>query len=181
MPTSKVVLLGRVKGEVVNICATSPIFPVRYRERCLAVHQQLQRTSKLKAVTDAEDSMDNQRLDKWLWVARFYKTRSVAAEAVSGGKVHVDGQRVKPAKLIRVGVGLEIRRGDTVFEVMVDGLHLQRRPAPEAALLYTETEQSATKRAEEATQRAMATERRAERTGRPTKRDRRRLSEMRDL
>lgn len=122
-----------------------------------------------------------QRVDKWLWVARFFKTRSLAAEAVSGGKVHVEGQRAKPAKLIGAGTRLEIRRGEEAFEVVVRALHPQRRPAREAAALYEELPESVASREQARAARAEAARQRALRAGRPTKRDRRKLSELKTL
>ena len=86
------------------------------------------------------------RLDKWLWAARFFKTRALAAEAVSGGKVHVNGERVKPARTIKLGDRLNITRGQYEYEVVVLAINKQRRPAKEAQLLYEETEQSQAKR-----------------------------------
>ena len=86
------------------------------------------------------------RLDKWLWAARFYKTRSLATDAIDGGKVHVDGDRVKPAKEVRVGQVIHIRRKELDMEVVVKALSVTRRGAPEAALLYVETPESAAKR-----------------------------------
>ena len=73
-----------------------------------------------------------QRLDKWLWAARFFKSRSLAAEAITGGKVHVDGQRVKPARTIRPGSEIRVRRGQVELTITVMGLCPHRRPAPEA-------------------------------------------------
>jgi len=86
------------------------------------------------------------RLDKWLWAARFFKTRSLATTAIETGKVHVDSERVKPAKEVRVGQVIHIRNKD--FEIEVDVLALSniRRGAPEAALLYSETQASIAKR-----------------------------------
>lgn len=86
------------------------------------------------------------RLDKWLWTARFFKTRSLATTAIETGKVHVDSERVKPAKEVRVGQVIHIRNKD--FEIEVDVLALSniRRGAPEAALLYSETQASIAKR-----------------------------------
>lgn len=89
-----------------------------------------------------------QRLDKWLWAARFYKTRSLAAEAVSGGKVHLNGDRVKPSRNIKSGDSLKITRGQYEFHIMVEALNKNRRPAPEAQLLYIESEESIHKRQE---------------------------------
>jgi ribosome-associated heat shock protein Hsp15 len=80
------------------------------------------------------------RIDKWLWAARFFKTRSMAAQAVTGGKVHVNGARIKPARLVQPGDELRIRRGELEFIVIVQGLSDKRRPAKEAQLLYEETE-----------------------------------------
>lgn len=73
------------------------------------------------------------RLDKWLWAARFFKTRSLASDAIDGGKVHYDGFRAKPSKEVRLGAILRITRGDEVWEVVVRALSMQRRGAPEAA------------------------------------------------
>ena len=89
---------------------------------------------------------DNVRLDKWLWAARFFKTRSLSADAVDSGKVRVDGDRAKPAKEVKVGMLVSIRGKDVEIECEVIGLSNIRRGAPEAALLYAETEASVTKR-----------------------------------
>ena len=88
------------------------------------------------------------RIDKWLWAARFFKTRSMAAQAVSGGKVHVNGARVKPARAVVSGEELRIRRGEVKFTVIVQGVSGKRRPAREAQLLYEETEASILQREE---------------------------------
>ena len=82
------------------------------------------------------------RIDRWLWAARFFKTRSMATQAVSGGKVHVNGVRKKPANLVGNGDELRIRRGDYEFVVIVQGVSNKRGPAKEARLLYVETEES---------------------------------------
>lgn len=82
------------------------------------------------------------RLDKWLWAARFFKTRSLAAEAVEGGKVHLNGNRTKPGHVVRTGDELKIRRGPYEWIVVVHGVSLQRGPASEAQSLYEETEES---------------------------------------
>ena len=94
----------------------------------------------------SESADDKCRLDKWLWAARFYKTRSIAADAVDSGKVRVDGDRAKTAKEVKIGMLISVRSKDFEIEVEVIGLSNIRRGAPEAALLYTETEQSKTKR-----------------------------------
>jgi ribosome-associated heat shock protein Hsp15 len=115
------------------------------------------------------------RLDKWLWAARFFKTRSLATAAIDGGKVHYDGQRAKPAKEIQLGAVLKITRGDEVFEVVVRALSEQRRGAAEAVLLYAETEQSKLHRAQIAAGRRVEFGARERGAGRPTKRQRRQI------
>ncbi len=82
------------------------------------------------------------RLDKWLWAARFFKTRSLAAEAVEGGKVHLNGNRTKPGHLVRAGDELKIRRGPYEWVVIVRGVSLQRGSASQAQSLYEETDES---------------------------------------
>lgn len=120
------------------------------------------------------------RLDKWLWAARFFKTRSLATDAVDGGKVKLNGVAPKPAKEVKPGDRLEIRAGEQTWEVIVEGLNEQRRPAPEARLLYAETPASALRRAEAAELRKLAPIALPEQKGRPTKRDRRQLVRFRD-
>ena len=115
------------------------------------------------------------RLDKWLWAARFYKTRSLAAEAVDTGHVRVDGERVKPAHPLRAPARVTIRKRDLVFVVDVLDVSDVRGPAPQAALLYRETEESVQARERALAARANA---RAAATGRPTKRERRRLEDF---
>jgi len=130
------------------------------------------------------DRQDNQmsetdkiRVDKWLWAARFFKTRGLATEAVSGGKVHVDGARVKPARSVSVGQTLEIQKGPYQFVVQVEKLLARRVSATEAKTAYTESEASLEKR--RTAQASMRDERlfaRSERlAGRPNKRQRRQL------
>ncbi len=97
--------------------------------------------------------MTKVRVDKWLWAARFFKTRNLAKQAIDGGKIHCDGQRIKPSKEITTGVELTIRQGWDEKTVDVIALSDQRRGAPEAALLYQETEASIAKRETEADQR----------------------------
>ena len=86
------------------------------------------------------------RLDKWLWAARFFKTRSIAADAVSSGKVRIGSDRAKSAKEVKIGMQVQIRTKNIEIEVIVTGLSNIRRGAPEAALLYQETEESKLKR-----------------------------------
>lgn len=115
------------------------------------------------------------RIDKWLWAARFFKTRSLASEAVDGGRIKINGQAVKPAKEVRIGDMLEISTGGTSWSVLVRGLNEQRRPAPEAQQLYEETPESAARRAAEREARRLAPEPGVELRGRPTKKARRQL------
>ena len=82
------------------------------------------------------------RLDKWLWASRFFKTRAIAVESINGGRVHLNGVRVKPARVIRLDDELKITRGTERFHVVVKGLNDKRRPAKEAVLMYEETEES---------------------------------------
>lgn len=114
------------------------------------------------------------RLDKWLWAVRFYKTRALAAEAVDGGKVHLNGQRTKPGKTVKIGSQLLIHKGDLSWEVEVLELPRQRGPASEARLAYEEGQASKDRR------QALVAERRLQRqlapvqpSSRPNKRDRR--------
>lgn len=89
---------------------------------------------------------DEVRLDKWLWAARFYKTRSIAKAMIEGGKVHYNGQRAKTSKAVEVGATIKLRQGNEEKEVLVLVLSDQRRGAPEAQLLYQETEKSVKQR-----------------------------------
>lgn len=114
------------------------------------------------------------RLDRWLWAARFFKTRSLAQQAITGGHVHLNGQRVKAARAVRTGDRLEITRGEEHFEVCVIGLAGPRGPAAVARGLYEETEASAAARAAaQQLRRDLAGSRPP--ASRPDKRDRRRL------
>lgn len=90
--------------------------------------------------------MDQIRLDKWLWAARFYKTRSLAREMVEGGKVHYNGQRTKPSKLVEVGAILTLRQDSDQKTIKILAINGQRRSAQEAQLLYQETQESIDKR-----------------------------------
>ncbi len=113
------------------------------------------------------------RLDKWLWAARFFKTRGLAKDAVEGGKVHVDGARAKPSRQVQIGALLRIRIGHTERTVRVEGLSEKRGPASQARLLYAETQESAERREREAELRRQANLADASPAGRPDKKDRR--------
>jgi ribosome-associated heat shock protein Hsp15 len=91
---------------------------------------------------DPEELRGTLRIDKWLWCARFYKTRSQASAAVGGGLVHVNGERVKPSRAVRVDDRITITRGETRMEIIVTGLPVRRGPATEARKHYTETPES---------------------------------------
>ena len=93
-----------------------------------------------------EKTAEGVRLDKWLWAARFYKTRAVAREMIEGGKVHYNGQRAKPSKVMELNAVLVLRQGNDERTVVVKGITEQRRPASEAVLLYEETAESIEKR-----------------------------------
>lgn len=122
-----------------------------------------------------EDSKSGVRLDKWLWAARLFKTRGRAKEAIEGGKVHYEGARTKVSKKVEVGALLRVRQGREEKEIRVIGLSDQRRGAPEAALLYSETAESQHKREEAARRRQAERSSDLAGDGRPDKRDRRRL------
>jgi len=120
--------------------------------------------------------MDSLRIDKWLWAARFYKTRSLATEEVAKHRVQVNGQDVKPAREIRPGDTLRLRQGPIERTVVVKGLSAVRGPAPVAQLLYEETSESLLARSQAAEQRRLAPEpAQSIEQGRPTKRDRRQM------
>jgi ribosome-associated heat shock protein Hsp15 len=124
---------------------------------------------------------DRVRIDKWLWAARFFKTRSLAADAVVAGKVLVDGERAKPAKLIQIGDELRVRLGPYEHVLHVRALSERRGPATVAATLYGETAESVATRARLAEQHRLAPAAFVyEEKGRPTKRDRRELDRLRD-
>ncbi|MDD5033459.1 MAG: S4 domain-containing protein [Methylococcaceae bacterium] len=122
---------------------------------------------------DAEELEDRLRLDKWLWAARFFKTRSLATEAINGGKIHLNGQKVKPGKEISVGARLEISKDQSVWEVVVTALNAQRRPAKEAAMLYQETPESLIMRQAEMERRRLERESGIQVDQRPDKKGRR--------
>ncbi len=118
-------------------------------------------------------------MDRWLWAARFYKTRSAATDAVLGGRVHLNAERVRPAKDVRVGDRLEVTIGDVRRTVVVLGLAERRGPAAVAATLYEETPESVALREQRAAERRLARPLGADLGARPTKQDRRRLDALR--
>jgi ribosome-associated heat shock protein Hsp15 len=113
------------------------------------------------------------RLDKWLWAARFFKTRSLAQQAVAAGRVKLNGERIKAAHAVKPGDGLAIRVSEFDWSIVVRGLAAQRGPAPQAQLLYEESEASRVGRQKRADQRRWGTEPSLQLKGRPTKRNRR--------
>ena len=123
---------------------------------------------------------DNVRIDKWLWAVRFFKTRTLAADAVENGKIKVGGDKVKPARAVRVGDKLAIDNGADLWDVLVLGLSDKRAAAPIARLLYAETPDSIARRIAEHERRKLFHEPGADIKGRPTKRDRRQLGRFSD-
>ena len=115
------------------------------------------------------------RLDKWLWAARFYKTRSIAKEMIDGGKVHYDGHRVKPSKEVTLGAMIQLRQGFDEKTVEVTGLSERRGNAQAAALLYQETDVSQQKREQAALQRKQTAGAFPKPEGRPNKKERRKI------
>ena len=124
--------------------------------------------------------MDKIRIDKWLWAARFYKTRSLAVDEIDKGRVLVNGTPVKPAREVKSGDSVQLRCGSVIRTVTVLGVSDKRGPAPVAALLFQETEASIQLRQQAAEQRRLAPEPALTLTqGRPTKRDRRDADKLR--
>ncbi len=118
------------------------------------------------------------RIDKWLWAARFFKTRSLASAALENGKVRIGDERVKPSRNLKIGELLQIDNGSTEWEVQVLALSDQRGPATVAQLLYAETTQSVANRQIDAERKKYFREPAANLKGRPTKRDRRQLEHV---
>jgi ribosome-associated heat shock protein Hsp15 len=115
------------------------------------------------------------RLDKWLWAARFFKTRSLAQQAIAAGRVKVEGERVKPAHEVKVQQGIAVRVGELEWDIHVKGLSDRRGPAEEARKLYEETPESRAERERRVDLRRWGAEPARTLKGRPTKRDRRML------
>lgn len=128
-------------------------------------------------MNDSTNDAGKVRLDRWLWAARFYKTRSAAKEAIDGGRVHCGGQRAKPSKEVGIGMELEISRGTSDYTVVITAIAQRRGSATEAERLYRETAESAARRAEAANQRRLTGVMSAPQV-RPGRRDRRELMRL---
>jgi ribosome-associated heat shock protein Hsp15 len=126
-------------------------------------------------------TLERMRIDKWLWAARFYKTRSLATAAINAGHIKLNGSTVKPARELRCGDTLELAIGDAHWTVLVCGLNEQRRPAPEAQLLYAETSESSARRAAEKEAHRLAPTPGSDLHGRPTKKARRQIRGFNEL
>ncbi len=127
----------------------------------------------------SDNQQEKVRLDKWLWAARFYKTRALAKEAIEGGKVHCRGERCKPSKEPKVGDELVLRAGYDERTVVIEQLSAVRRGAPQAQLLYRETDQSISAR-EKAAELRKAGALGIQTDGRPTKKQRRQIHRFKD-
>lgn len=118
---------------------------------------------------------DGIRIDKWLWTSRFFKTRSLASDAVNGGKVHLNGQRVKAGRLVKIGDVLSIQKNFDLYVVTITAINKTRRPAKEACLTYEESEQSKLKREQEQEIKKLASATRPVPKRKPGKREREQL------
>lgn len=127
---------------------------------------------------EQNENLQRLRIDKWLWAARFFKTRSVAALAVEGGRVKLNALRVKPAKEVKVGDALAIQVGEHEWSVTVLALSERRGPAPLARTLYEESAESCARRQAQLADKHLIVDPAAQLRGRPTKRDRRRLGRV---
>ena len=126
-----------------------------------------------------DESSDAVRLDKWLWAARFFKTRALAAEAIDGGKVHLNGERVKRSKGLKIGDEVRVRLGPYEHRIVVRSTSDRRGPAAVAATLYDELPESRATREALVEQRRMESAFGMEDAGRPSKRDRRQIEQLR--
>jgi len=135
--------------------------------------------TKSRPSDGANEAADGRiRFDKWLWAARFYKTRSLAAQAIDAGQARIDGERVKPAHAVRARQQVTVRKSGMVWTLDVLALSDRRGSATDAALLYAETPESNAAREELALQRRAAAATQPQLPGRPTKRQRRRLEDF---
>lgn len=121
---------------------------------------------------------DKQRLDKWLWAARFYKTRSLASAAIDGGKVHVNGERVKSSRTIKIGDCISVSRDQLKMNVVVCGLNMHRRSATEAQQLYAETIESIEQREQKKEVNKLLDNMMTQPSRKPGKKDRRRIAKF---
>lgn len=138
------------------------------------------REDAILMVSDDSSNDNKVRLDKWLWAARFYKTRSIAKEMIEGGKVHYDGHRVKASREVALGATIRLRQGVDEKEVVVTGLETRRGNATQAATLYQETADSITKREQAALQRkALGAGQPGATDHRPNKKERRQITQFR--
>ncbi|MDH5368933.1 MAG: ribosome-associated heat shock protein Hsp15 [Gammaproteobacteria bacterium] len=137
-----------------------------------------QKNSKIES---NDKSQLKTRLDKWLWAARYYKTRQLAAEAINGGHVHLNGQRIKPSRVIQVADQLTINKTPFTFEITVEALSIRRGPAKEAQQLYSESEESIQKRETLAEQRKLNAAQFPHAERRPDKRNRRRIIRFKNI
>ena len=126
-----------------------------------------------------ESDSDKIRLDKWLWAARFFKTRSLATEAINGGHVHLNGARVKPSRSVKLDDEVRIKKGSVEFIVHIRGLSDKRGPAPVAQTLYEETEASQAQRENQKEQRRLMADAGPRPDKKPSKRDRRHIIRFR--
>lgn len=131
-------------------------------------------------MTSEKTPPEKMRLDKWLWAARFFKTRSLATQNIEQGRVKLDGERVKPSRDIQPGVRLDIHAGETIWTLTVRRLSMQRGPAPVAQQLYEEDPDSLARRQQSAVDRKLSVNPAAGIRGRPTKRDRRQIHRFTD-
>ena len=137
-----------------------------------------QKNSKIES---NDKSQLKTRLDKWLWAARYYKTRQLAAEAINGGHIHLNGQRIKPSRVIQVADQLTINKTPFTFEITVEALSIRRGPAKEAQQLYSESEESIQKRETLAEQRKLNAAQFPHAERRPDKRNRRRIIRFKNI
>jgi len=121
---------------------------------------------------------DSIRIDKWLWTSRFFKTRPLASEAVNGGKVHLNGQRVKAGRMVKTGDLLSIQKDSVLFEITITAINNTRRPAKEASLTYDESVQSRLRREQEQENKKLASAMRPAPQRRPDKREREQLRQI---